>query len=192
LSKPIEIRWHGRGGQGAKTAALMFAEAVSAGGKFVQGFPEYGAERMGAPILAFNRISERPITIHSNVTDPEIVVVLDETLVGKAAVTDGLPPGGAIIVNTKKSPAEMKKRLGSTDVRVFTVDANQIALEALGMPIPNTPMMGALVRVSGLVPMEEFMELAEKLLYEKFRGKTNVVPGNLEAIRRAYQEVKGE
>lgn len=185
-----EIRWHGRGGQGAKTAAELLAEAAGAAGKYIQGFPEYGPERMGAPVLAFNRISDEPIKLHCHVSKPGIVVVLDPTLVGKVAVTDGLPEDGMILINTNRSPEEMRRLLGIERGKVFTVDATQIALETIGRAIPNTPMLGALIRVSGLLDFDSFMTHTREELEKKFKRRREVIEGNLEAIERAYREVK--
>lgn len=188
----LEIRWHGRGGQGAKTAAILLAEVFSAAGHYIQGFPEYGPERMGAPVLAFNRVSDEPISLHCHVTDPRLVVVLDPTLIGKAGVTDGLPEDGKILINTSESPAEMRRRLGLQGAQVFTVDASQIALDTLGRNIPNTPMVGALVRVGELMDINDFVDRARTQLDDKFKGKRDVVQGNITAMERAYKEVRGE
>ncbi|MCG0275903.1 MAG: 2-oxoacid:acceptor oxidoreductase family protein [Thermosediminibacteraceae bacterium] len=192
MGKVLEVRWHARGGQGAKTAALMLAEAVAEMGKYVQGFPEYGPERMGAPIQAFNRISDEPIYIHSNVINPDIVMVLDPTLIGKANVTQGVPEDGIYIVNTTKTPAEVREMLGIKGGKIYTLDANQISLETIGRPIPNTPMMGAFVRATGIIPFDQFMAHMKELLAKKFKSKPEVIEGNLKAIERAYQEVKAE
>ncbi len=187
----LEIRWHARGGQGAKTAAILLAEAASAAGMYIQAFPEYGPERMGAPILAFNRISDRPIRIHCHVSRPHVVMVLDPTLIGKAPITDGLPEDGLVVVNTARSPQEVRQVLDLANGRVYTVDASGIALDTLGRDIPNTPMISALVRITGLIPFERFMELIRSELEHKFRANRRVVEGNLEALRRGYREVKG-
>jgi len=192
MDKPIEIRWHGRGGQGAKTASSLLAEAASQAGKYAQGFPEYGPERMGAPVLAFNRISDRPLTVHCNVAEPQIVVVLDPTLIGKAKVTEGLTDDGIILVNTSKDPAEMRKRLGLTHGRVFCIDASKIAMETIGRDIPNTPLVGALVRIAHILERDEFFAVARALLAHKFANKKSVIDGNVQAMRRAYEEVVGE
>ncbi|AEE92325.1 Pyruvate synthase subunit PorC [Tepidanaerobacter acetatoxydans Re1] len=189
--KVLEIRWHGRGGQGAKTAALMLAETVAQMGKYVQGFPEYGPERMGAPILAFNRISDEPIHIHSNVINPDIVIVLDATLLGEK-VTAGVPEDGIYIVNTTKTPQEVRKKLNIKGGKIFTVDANQISLDTIGRVIPNTPLMGAFVKATGLMSYDEFIENVKGELEKKFKTKPEVIAGNIKAIERAYQEVKGE
>lgn len=189
MSNPVEIRWHARGGQGAKTASTLLAESALSAGKFAQGFPEYGPERMGAPILAFNRIGDEPITIHSNVENPDVVMVLDPSLIGAVDVTEGLKEDGVIVVNSTASPEDLKARLG-TKAQVATVDASGISVATIGRDIPNTPMMGALLRVREIIPFEGFMERMKIDLGRKFHGRQNVVEGNLEAIRRAYQEVK--
>lgn len=192
MGKTVEIRWHARGGQGAKTAALLLAEAAAAAGMQIQGFPEYGPERMGAPMLAFNRLSDEKILIHSGVENPDVVVVLDPSLIGKTGVTDGLREDGVVIINTPQTPAEMRQRLGINQGKVFTVDANQIALETIGRAIPNTPMMGALIKAAGIMDFERFKEVMREQLQEKFRSKKEVIEGNMKAIERAYQEVRGE
>lgn len=189
MSKLLEIRWHARGGQGAKTASTLLAESALSAGKYVQGFPEYGPERMGAPIRAFNRIGDEPITIHSNVENPDVVMVLDPTLIGPVDVTEGLKEDGVVIVNTNLEPAEMKAKLGK-NVKVATVDASGISLATIGRDIPNTPMMGALLKVVDVLPFEDFIERMRKDLTKKFHGRMNVVEGNINAIRRAYEEVK--
>lgn len=189
MSKLLEIRWHARGGQGAKTASTLLAESALSAGKYVQGFPEYGPERMGAPIRAFNRIGDEPITIHSNVENPDVVMVLDPTLIGPVDVTEGLKEDGVVIVNTNLEPAEMKAKLGK-NVKVATVDASGISLATIGRDIPNTPMMGALLKVVDVLPFEDFIERMSKDLTKKFHGRMNVVEGNINAIRRAYEEVK--
>ncbi len=191
MSKVLEIRWHGRGGQGAKTAALMLAETVAQMGKYVQGFPEYGPERMGAPILAFNRISDQPIHIHSNVINPHIVIVLDATLLGER-VTAGVPEDGIYIVNATKTPQEVREKLNLKGGRIFTVDANQISLDTIGRVIPNTPLMGAFLKATDLMPYDEFIENVKGELEKKFKSKPEVVKGNIKAMERAYPEVKGE
>ena len=189
MSNPVEIRWHARGGQGAKTASTLLAESALSAGKFAQGFPEYGPERMGAPILAFNRIGDEPITIHSNVENPDVVMVLDPSLIGAVDVTEGLKEDGVIVVNTTESPEDVKANLG-TRAQVATVDASGISVATIGRDIPNTPMMGALLRVREIIPFEGFLESMKIDLARKFHGRQNVVEGNLEAIRRAYQEVR--
>jgi len=188
--KMTEIRWHGRGGQGAKTAATMVAEAAMDEGKFSQGFPEYGPERMGAPIRGYTRISEEPIRLHCPITAPDVVVVLDATLLVTEDVAGGLKEGGAIIVNTKESPAAIRERLGVSHGKVYTLDATRIAIETIGRPIPNTPMIGALLKVSGSMQLETIYHDIEKKFLKKLGERG--VQGNCEAVRRAYEEVQGE
>ena len=188
----LEIRWHGRGGQGAKTAALLLGEAVLAGGKYMQAFPEYGAERMGAPIQAFNRISDHPVTLHCHVTEPDVVVVIDTTLLDSIDVTEGLAADGKLLVNTSMTPAQVRERLGLQGRQVYTVDASGIATATIKRNIPNTPMLGALAKVSGVLDLESLIEDSRKRLVKKFRAKPEVIEGNLEAMRRGYQEVVGE
>ena len=192
MGKLLEIRWHGRGGQGAKTGALLLGEVLVNTGKFMQAFPDYGPERMGTPMRAYNRISDEPISIHSGVTNPEVVVVLDATLLGKVDVTAGLPEEGVLIVNTQKAPGEVRKQLGLSGRKIFTIDANKISQETIGRVIPNTPMLGALVKVTGLVDYDHLIANARKTLTKKFQRKPEVIDGNIKAIEQAYQEVRGE
>jgi pyruvate ferredoxin oxidoreductase gamma subunit len=187
----VEIRWHGRGGQGAKTAALLLADAALASGKYIQAFPEYGPERMGAPVTSFDRISSKPILLHSGVTNPDIVAVLDPTLVDTEDVDEGMRDGGVIIINTDKSPADMRKELKvSGSIKVFTVNASGISKETIGRDIPNTPMLGALVKASGILDFKDMLEDTRKKLEKKFKSKPEVIEGNLKAIERAYNEVR--
>ncbi|NPV70045.1 MAG: pyruvate synthase [Firmicutes bacterium] len=188
----VEIRWHARGGQGAKTAAILLAEAAEAAGQYIQGFPEYGPERMGAPILAFNRLSNKPIRVHGRVESPDIVVVLDPTLIGKVNIGEGFPPHGVLLVNTPKSPSEVRAKVGVQGGKVYTVDASRIAMEELGKDIPNTPMMGAVMAIAKLLDFDKFIEVTRAQMEHKFRGNTKVVEGNIKAIERARQEVKAE
>ncbi len=185
-----EIRWHGRGGQGAKTAATMVAEAALQEGKYSQGFPEYGPERMGAPIRGYTRIAASPIRLHCPITAPDVVVILDATLIGADDLADGLKPDGAIIVNTPDSPAAMRAKLGVAHGKVYTLDATKIAIETIGRPIPNTPMIGALIRVSGAMQLETLFHDIEKKFLKKLGQR--VVDGNIAAVKRAYEEVQSE
>lgn len=191
MGKTVEIRWHGRGGQGAKTASLLLAEAAFSTGKYIQGFPEYGPERMGAPITAYNRISDNKIRIHSNIYEPDYVVVVDESLIKDVDVAAGLKKDGAILVNTQKEPAEIKKQLKGFEGKVYTVDAMTISIDALGKYFPNTPMLGAIVKVSEVMTEEEFIASMEESFKHKFASKPEVIEGNMKAIKRALQEVKG-
>jgi len=190
MAKLTEIRWHGRGGQGAKTAALLFGEAVLGQGKYMQAFPEYGPERMGAPVQSFNRISDEPITLHCHVTSPQIVVVLDPTLIGTVDITHGLPADGTIIVNTGEQASKFREMLKLDGQKLYTVDASKIAQETIGRNIPNTPMMGALAKATGLLDFKDMLDDTRKKLEKKFRSKPEVVEGNVKAIQRAYNEVK--
>ncbi|NLY49498.1 MAG: pyruvate synthase [Firmicutes bacterium] len=192
MAKLLEIRWHGRGGQGAKTAAQLLAEAASSVGKYIQGFPEYGPERMGAPVLAFTRISDEPIRVHCHVTEPQYVVVLDPSLLLRGDVTAGVPEDGIILINTDRSPTEMRKAMRLTGRKVFTVNASRIAEETIGRPIPNTPLMGALIKVTGLMALGDLLADTEQRLAKKFADRPQIVEGNLNAVRRAYEEVQGE
>ncbi len=193
MSNVLEIRWHGRGGQGAKTASLLLAEAAFDTGKYIQGFPEYGPERMGAPITAYNRISDKPITIHCNIYEPDYVVVVDETLLDVVDVTSGLKAHGAIIVNTEKTPEEMKEKLSTYNYsgRVYTVDAKKISMETLGRYFPNTPMLGAVVKVANVMDEKVFIESMDNSFKHKFASKPTVIAPNMEAVKRALVEVKG-
>jgi pyruvate ferredoxin oxidoreductase gamma subunit len=191
-ARMIEVRWHGRGGQGAKTAALLFAETVLATGKYIQAFPEYGPERMGAPVQSFNRVSEDPITIHSGVTNPNYVVILDPSLMESVSVTDGIDSTGKVIVNTSFSSEEIAKKLGIGASQVYVVNASQIARETIGKDIPNTPMLGALVKVIGTLDINDVLEDTKGKLMAKFRHKPEVIDGNLSSIKRAFDEVKSK
>lgn len=191
MANLVEIRWHGRGGQGAKTASLLLADAAFNTGKYVQGFPEYGPERMGAPITAYNRISDKKITIHSNIYEPDYVVVVDETLLASIDVTAGLKGTGAIIVNTDKSPEKTRKYLNGYEGKVCTIDARKISEEALGRYFPNTPMLGAIVKVSEIMKEEDFINDMKESFAHKFATKPEVIEGNMKALQMAMQEVQG-
>ena len=186
-----EIRWHGRGGQGAKSACLLLADAAFASGKEVQGFPEYGPERMGAPITAYNRISDEICTIHSNIYNPDYVVVVDETLLKTVDVTAGLSPDGAIIINTDKTPEAVRPLLSGYTGKVYTIDARRISEETLGRNFPNTPMLAAVVHVSGVLDEKKFIEDMEDSFHHKFATKPQVIDGNMKALRRSLEEVCG-
>lgn len=191
MGKVVEIRWHGRGGQGAKTASLLLADAAFDTGKYIQGFPEYGPERMGAPITAYNRISDDKLTIHSNIYEPDYVVVIDETLLETVDVTSGLKEDGAIIINTTKSPDEIRPLLKGYKGKICTVDARTISIETLGRYFPNTPMLGAVVKVSKVMDEKTFLESMVGSFKHKFANKSEVIEGNMKALERAMQEVKG-
>ncbi|HHY13418.1 MAG TPA: pyruvate synthase [Thermoanaerobacterales bacterium] len=192
MSDVVEIRWHGRGGQGAKTAAVLLAETASQVGKYIQGFPEYGPERMGAPVTAYTRISEKPIRIHANILEPDIIVILDSTLIGAADVGSGAPKDGIFIVNTTESPSSVREKLDIQGCRIFTVDANNISLETIGRVIPNTPLMGALIKITEVISYDDFLKNMEEELKKKFETRPEIVEGNMKAIKRAYREVNSE
>lgn len=191
MGKVIEIRWHGRGGQGAKTASLLLADAAFNTGKYIQGFPEYGPERMGAPITAYNRISDNRLTIHSNIYDPDYVVVVDDTLLTAVDVTAGLKETGAIIINSTKTPDEVRPLLKGYKGKVCTIDARTISIETLGKYFPNTPMLGAVVKVSNVMDENVFLKDMVDSFKHKFAKKPEVVEGNIKALERSMQEVKG-
>lgn len=185
-----ELRWHGRGGQGTVTAAKIFAETAMSGGKHVQAFPEYGPERMGAPLRAYNRISDLPLSLHCQVTNPNIVVVVDPTLMSTVNVADGTSPEAIFIINTPEEPANIRQKYHIPHGAIYTVDATRISLETLGRPIPNTPMLGALAKITDVITKENLIEDTKKNLSKKLGEE--VVRKNIEAISRAYEEVKSE
>ncbi|HRT61835.1 MAG TPA: 2-oxoacid:acceptor oxidoreductase family protein [Syntrophales bacterium] len=177
----IEIRWHGRGGQGAVTSVEMLALAAIEEGKYAQGFPAFGPERRGAPVMAFNRISEKPIKVRSGIYRPDVVVVLDPSLVGLVNVTEGLKPDGMLIVNTKKQASEIRKILNYKG-KLCTVDATRIAREELGVPITNTTMLGAVLKATGILKLQALKHPLE-VRFGRLAFK------NLSALKRAYGEV---
>ena len=189
MDNMIEIRWHGRGGQGAKTASLLLADAAFNTGKYIQGFPEYGPERMGAPITAYNRISKTPITIHSNIYEPDYVVVVDDTLLESVDVTAGLKSSGAIVINTTKSAEKLKEELKGYSGSSYTIDARKISEEALGRYFPNTPMLAAIVKVSGIMSDEDLLNDMEGSFKHKFAKKPEVIDGNMKALELALEQV---
>lgn len=190
MSNGFEIRWHGRGGQGAKTAALLLADVAFKTGKYVQGFPEYGPERMGAPITAYNRISDQPIRVHSNIYTPDLVAVVDETLLHSVDVTDGLKEDGAVIVNSPKSPEEIRPMLKGYKGKVYTVDARKISEEALGKYFLNSPMLAAAVAVSGIMEHDAFISEMRNSYQHKFAKKPEVIDGNMLALQLTYDALK--
>ncbi len=190
MEKLIEVRWHGRGGQGVVTASKLLATSALAEDKYIQAFPEYGPERMGAPIQSFTRISKNPINVHCHVINPGIVLVLDPTLLKAVDVTEGLKKDGVLIVNTEESAVKIRKKINLKGRKIYTVDARKIAQETIGRPIPNTPLIGALIKVTGLLTLNKVLADIEDKFKKKFTSK--IVEGNINAIKRAYQEVKGE
>lgn len=189
MKNGIEIRWHGRGGQGAKTAALLLADVAFKTGQNVQGFPEYGPERMGAPITAYNRISSDVIRVHSNIYHPDYVVVVDETLLYSVDVTAGLKETGAIVVNTPKSSEEISRQLNGYKGNVYTVDARKISVETLGKNFPNSPMLAAIVAVSKVMDRNTFIGEMRASYEHKFAKKPEVIDGNMKALEMAYDVV---
>ena len=184
-----EIRWHGRGGQGAKTAALLLADVAFSIGKHVQGFPEYGPERMGAPITAFDRISDTDIRVHSNIYDPDFVVVVDDTLLHSVDVTKGLKKEGAILINTEKDKEEILPLLKGYEGEVHVINARKVCMETLGKYFPNTPMLAAIVKISKVMEKEVFLKEMESSLKHKFAKKPEVLEGNMRALQLAFEEV---
>ncbi|KAI4445704.1 Pyruvate synthase subunit PorC [Eubacterium plexicaudatum ASF492] len=189
MNNGLEIRWHGRGGQGAKTAALLLADAAFQTGQYVQGFPEYGPERMGAPITAYNRIGREPIRVHSNIYTPDLVLVVDETLLHSVDVTAGLKEEGAVIINTPKTREELLPLLHGYRGSVYTVDARKISEETLGKNFPNSPMLAAAVAVSGVMEKEAFLKEMRSLYGHKFAKKPEVIEGNMQALYRTFDEL---
>jgi pyruvate ferredoxin oxidoreductase gamma subunit len=192
MGQGLEIRWHGRGGQGAKTAALLLADVAFKTGAFVQGFPEYGPERMGAPITAYNRISSEEIRVHSNIYTPDLVVVVDETLLHSVDVTAGLKADGAIIINTPKKKDEIEGLLHGYKGRVYTVDARAISVETLGRNFPNSPMLAAAVAVSGVMDKESFIREMRTSYEHKFAKKPEVIEGNMRALTMTFEALADE
>ena len=185
-----EIRWHGRGGQGAVTAAKMVAELALGEKRYFQAFPEYGPERSGAPIVAFTRVSDEPIQVYAGVEHPQIVVVLDPSLLSIVDVTKGAPDDAIVLVNSEMSPAELRKHYKLKGFRYCTIAATRIATETIKRPIPNTPMVGALTRITGLFAIDDVVAFLREDFGKKFPPK--VVEGNINAITRSYEEVKAE
>ena len=190
MDNMIEIRWHGRGGQGAKTASLLLADAAFNTGKYIQGFPEYGPERMGAPITAYNRISDKPIRIHSNIYEPDYVVVVDDSLLESVDVTAGLKEDGAIVINTTKDADYLKTALKGYKGKIFTIDARKVSMETLGRYFPNTPMLAAIVKVSKVMDEKDFLEDMQGSFKHKFAKKPEVIEGNMKALEMALNEFK--
>ncbi len=190
MSNLTEIRWHGRGGQGAKTAALLLADVAFQTGKYVQGFPEYGPERMGAPITAYNRISDSVIRAHSNIYEPEYVVVVDESLLEAVDVTSGLKKEGAILVNTARSKEEVVPHLKGYEGKIYTIDAHRVSMEAMGKYFPNTPLLAAIVKVTGLMDEDTFLREMRASFSHKFASKPEVIDGNMATLEMALKEVR--
>ncbi len=189
MSKLAEIRWHGRGGQGVVTAGKVLAETALDTGQYFQAFPDYGPERMGAPIKAYTRLSPEPINVHSQIEEPNVVLVLDPTLLGAVPVTEGLREDGVLLVNTPQSPADIRKLTGFKTGKVCTVDASHIAIEEIGRDITNTPMIGALAKATGLFEIDDLIEQTRKR-FTKLMMKQDVIDANVRAMRRAAEELQ--
>ncbi|MBR2499677.1 MAG: 2-oxoacid:acceptor oxidoreductase family protein, partial [Clostridia bacterium] len=177
--------------QGAKTASLLLADACFNTGKYVQGFPEYGPERMGAPLTAYNRISDKPIVVHSNIYEPDYVAVVDETLISVIDVTSGLKKDGAIIINTIETPDEIKNKIPDYKGEIYSIDARSISIDCMGKYFPNTPMLAAVVKVTNIMDEDDFIRDMLKSFSHKFASKPEVIEGNMNALKRALKEVKG-
>jgi len=188
MAELTEIRWHGRGGQGVVTAGKLLAETAMGTGQYFQAFPDYGPERMGAPIRAFTRLSSAPITIHSQIEEPDVVLVLDPTLLGTVAVADGLKGDGTLLVNTSMTPAEVRDLVGFHTGRVFTVDASHIAIEEMGREITNTPMLGAFARATGLFDIDDLAKQLRAWFGKKISKEA--IEANVRAMERAAREVQ--
>jgi len=187
MGKLTEIRWHGRAGQGVVTAGELLAEAAMEEGKYFQAFPDYGPERMGAPIKSYTRISDGPIEVHHQILNPDVIVVVNPTLIGVIDLTEGLKEDGIAIINTSDSPEEVRKKLGLKGGRVATLDATRIAMDTLGRDIPSTLMLGAVAKVTGLVSLDSLIRCTRERLGEKLRPE--MVEANVTALKRAYEEV---
>ena len=188
MSKTVEIRWHGRGGQGTVTAAKVLADACLSGGRYVQAFPEYGPERAGAPLKAYNRISDKVLRMHCPVLEPAVVGVVDATLIEAINVAEGVLDDGIFIINTTKDPKEVRAKLGAKDSqKVITVDASKIAKESFGRDMPNSPMLGAVCKATGIVELDSLLEDVKNSFGKKFAQK--IIDGNLEAVKRGFAEV---
>lgn len=186
-----EIRWHGRGGQGVVTAAKLLAEVALGQGRYFQAFPEYGPERMGAPIQAFTRIGLKPITIYCGIENPGVVAVLDSSLLSSIDVAKGLMDDGVLIVNSPKKPSQLVKSIaGIRREQLYTVDATRIAVECLGKAIPNIPMIGAMLKVTDIMPFDLVANQVRKAFGKKFPEK--IVEGNVKALKMAFEEVKSD
>lgn len=189
MAEMTEIRWHGRGGQGTVTAAKVLADACLSGGRYVQAFPEYGPERAGAPLRAYNRVSSKELRMHCPVLNPDVVTVVDATLIDSINISEGAKENTIYIINTTKDPKEIRQKLGaSAGQKVITVDATKIAIDCFGRAMPNSPMLGALCKATGLITLEHLLEDVKKSFGKKFSQK--VIDGNLEATRRGYEEVR--
>lgn len=189
MAEMVEIRWHGRGGQGTVTAAKVLADTCLSSGRYVQAFPEYGPERAGAPLRAYNRISSKELRMHCPVLNPQVVGIVDATLLDSINVTDGATKDAIFVVNTTKDPKEIRAKLKAEPTqKVYTVDATKIAIECIGRALPNASMLGAICKATNLVTLDHLLEDVKKSFGKKFAQK--IIDGNLEATRRGHGEVK--
>ncbi|MFW5999626.1 MAG: 2-oxoacid:acceptor oxidoreductase family protein [Halanaerobiaceae bacterium] len=188
----LEIRWHGRGGQGSKTASILLGKIAAAAGKNIQAFPEYGPERMGAPVLAYTRIKDSEIHQHCQIQEPDVVVVLDPTLIGTVDVAGGMGEGGKLIINSSRSPEQLREEYDFPEhIELYALDANKISEEEIGKPFPNTPMLGAVNKITVMMDDRRFLQQAKEEFGKKFAGRQEIIEGNINSVQRAYQEVKG-
>ncbi|MCG2690693.1 2-oxoacid:acceptor oxidoreductase family protein [Candidatus Parcubacteria bacterium] len=188
MNETIEIRWHGRGGQGTVTAAKVFADACMSGGRYIQAFPEYGPERSGAPLLAYNRISTKELRKHYPVRNPGVVVIVDATLIEGVDVSAGVPDDAVFLINAARNMDNIKKKLHlKPGQKLYAVDGSRIAQECIGRPLPNSPMVGALAKITGLAGLEVVVKNVEKSFGKKFSQK--IVTGNLNAAETGWTEV---
>ncbi len=188
MERMIEIRWHGRAGQGVVTAGELLAEAAMDEGKYFQAFPDYGPERMGAPVKSYTRISDLPIEVHCQILEPDVVIVVNPNLIGVVDLTEGLSPEGIVVVNTSLSPAEIRAELGltSSPATVWTVDATRIGMDTLGRDIPSTILLGAVLKATDLLQIDSLLHLVKEKLGEKLQH--HIVEANLKGLKQAYEE----
>lgn len=189
MTETFEIRWHGRGGQGTVTAAKVLADACLSGGRYVQAFPEYGPERSGAPLRAYNRISDKELRMHCPVLHPNLVVIADSTLLGAVNIAEGSKETTLFLVNTAKEPSVIRDLLKLPEInKIYTVDATKIAMDCFGRALPNSSLLGAVCKITGIVTLDSLLEDVKKSFGKKFSQK--IIDGNLEATKRGYEEVR--
>jgi pyruvate ferredoxin oxidoreductase gamma subunit len=189
MAEMVEIRWHGRGGQGTITAAKLLADACLSGGRHVQAFPEYGPERAGAPLRAYNRISQKELRMHCPVLNPNVVAVVDATLLDAMNLAEGAKEDAVFVVNTAKTPKEIREKLkASASQKVFTIDASKISLDTIGRPMPNTPMLGAVTKAAGVLALDVLLQEVKGSFGQKFAQK--IIDANLAAVTRGFEEVQ--
>lgn len=191
MSNVLEVRWHGRGGQGTVTGAKTLAEAILSLGKYIQAFPEYGPERRGAPVRVFNRFADAPIRLHTPVHNPKIVIVVDPTLIGAVPLCEGAQEDAIFLVNSTEDPAKLRTSLGlSPSQKLYTLPATKISIDEIGRALPNAPMIGAFNRATEMIPLETLLKEIRSSMEDKFPVK--IIDGNISAIRRGYEEAKSD